>query len=1067
MTDEVDARFVPDFSDTPKEKLVEVMRGRGGEAMGVIEEKFGAAGVKNIIHKLHTSANKGIIGIQEAIRRRQEVFGRNEIPPDPPRSNLNYLLCALKDWVILILFITAVISVILGAVFPEKCKGHDSFAVAMYEGIGIISTVVVMFLLTALSDYLKESDLRSLHAKIKRERKVKVIRSGKITDLLATEIVVGDLCQLSIGTLIPADGVIVQQSELVVNESTLTGQKTMVPKAADPLVFAGTHVVDGCGKMVVMAVGAHTQLHMRDTQSPTTPSVVTFRAAFPEEEDVNVQSAAFEHKEDSALLQGKINKLQVALGQISIVLALIAILVIIIRFSVHTFSTLGLSFDPSHINEYIKSLIIGVVVLIIAVPEALSLVISFSLAFCVKQMYHDRAMVRHVNMLETMGNITNICCNKTGVLTQNRMAVTKSFIGEQSYEGDPREYKESIPKPLFDDLCKAISVNTSYTAEILQEGEDNIPKQSGNAMDAALLQYLFEFGEYYESWRDDYPESKLIKVFEFTPDRKCMTTLIGDDHGGFRVYSKGAPEVLLELCTHMVGMTGELKEISKEDAENLSRDLIDPWQQEGLRILCLTTKNISSEGEELLSKREKEILSGLTLQGIVGIEDPVREQVPYAIRQCQKAGITVRMVTSDNIITARSVAVKCGIIKPNDESLVYDGEEFNSYIRDPDRKINTDRFDAMWPKLCVLARSKPSDRFMLVKGMMESHVKPAGEIVAVTGSGANDGPMLRIADVGFTMGVEGTDIAKEASDVVLLNDDFNSIVNAIKWGRHIYHTILKFLQFQFTVCWVAVIVVIFGAAIVGRSPLVATQLLWINLIMDTLACFALTRDTPIDDLMKYRPYGRHKPLISRTLLRNVIGHSIYQLIVMFVLIFKGSDLFDIEDGFQSETFCMPTQHGSIVFTTFVFMQLFNEINARMLQERNVFIGIHKNSAFLNIWFGQAVMQVIIVEFFHTAFHVEGMDADQWMWCWFLGFSELLWAQIIFTIPKGVLPEALRCVAVGAPQGRGIAYYRSCSRVEQQDGGIIASLLSPSDEVTPGLDMSEERPTVEYCSSACD
>ena len=466
MADELDGRgFVPDFSNTPKEKLLEVMRGRGSEAMAVIEEKFG--GVKNIIHELHTSAIKGIIGFDESVRHRQEVFGRNIIPLDQPRNVFNYLLCAMKDWVILILFAGALISVILGALFPEKCEGHESFAVAMYEGIGIMSTLVVMILLIAFSDYLKESDFRSLHSKINRERKVKVIRSGKVIEILARDIVVGDLCQLNIGTLIPADGVIVQQNELFVNESALTGQRSMVPKTTNPLAFAGTHIVDGSGRMVVIAVGPHTQMHMRDTRSPTTPSIVTFRATFPNEEDVNVESVSFEHKEDTALLQGKINKIQVALGHISIVLALVSILVIIIHFSVHTFSTMGLSFEPSHINEYIRSLIIGVVVLIIAVPEALSLVISTSLAFCVKTMYHDRALVRHVNMLETMGNITNICCNKTGVLTQNRMVVAKSYIGEQAYENEPRQYKDSIPQALFEDLCKAISVNTSYATEIL------------------------------------------------------------------------------------------------------------------------------------------------------------------------------------------------------------------------------------------------------------------------------------------------------------------------------------------------------------------------------------------------------------------------------------------------------------------------------------------------------------------------------------------------------------------------------------------------------------------------
>lgn len=241
----------------------------------------------------------------------------------------------------------------------------------------------------------------------------------------------------------------------------------------------------------------------------------------------------------------------------------------------------------------------------------------------------------------------------------------------------------------------------------------------------------------------------------------------------------------------------------------------------------------------------------------------------------------------------------------------------------------------------------------------------------------------------------------------------------------------------------------------------ATQLLWINLIMDTLACFALTRDIPTDDLLNYKPYGRHKPLISRTLLRNVIGHSIYQLVVLFVLILKGSDLFDIDDGFRSAMSCKPGQHSSVVFTTFVFMQLFNEINSRMLQERNVFTGIHKNYGFLIIWVAQAAMQIIMVQFFNTAFHVTGMDWDQWMWCLFLGFSELLWAQLIFTIPKDVLPAWMRCAADGAPQGRGIAYMRSCSRMEQTDSGIKSSMLSPltdlpSEPQFPVHEVREER-----------
>ena len=462
MGDEVESRFIPDFTNTPKEKLIDVISSlRSSE---VIAEKFGS--VNNIIHELHTSTSKGIIGIEEGIRHRQDVFGRNFIPLDPPKNIFNYLMCAMRDWVILVLFIFALISVILGAANPEKCEGKDTFVVAMYEGIGILGTVVIMILLIAFSDYLKETDFRSLHSKVNKERKVNVIRSGKTSRILAKEIAVGDLCQLNNGTLIPADGIIVHHNSLIANESVLTGKTEMVPKGLHSIVFAGTHVVEGSGKMIVMAVGSNSQLNLRKAKAPTTPSIVTFKPAFPDQEDVNEEMITFEHKETESQLQEKINKVQVTLGRISVFLALFTAVVLIIRFSVHSFSTLQLSFDFSHFNEYIRALIIAVVVLIIAVPEALSLVVSTSLAFCVKKMYHDKALVRHIDMLETMGNITNICCNKTGVLTQNRMVVAKSYLGEQVHEGDPRQYKNNIPHIFFNDLCKAISVNTSYMAEI-------------------------------------------------------------------------------------------------------------------------------------------------------------------------------------------------------------------------------------------------------------------------------------------------------------------------------------------------------------------------------------------------------------------------------------------------------------------------------------------------------------------------------------------------------------------------------------------------------------------------
>ena len=463
--DEVDASYFPDFRGISKEDLLEVMKCYGPEAIkSCIEQKFGD--LNGLIHKLRTSVKKGVVGFQQGLQHRREVFGSNHVPSVCSRSVLHFFLGAMSDWVIVILFIGALISAILGGIFPERCEGEDSFSVALYEGVGILITVLVMVLLIALSDFLKENNFHGLERKIQKEREVQVIRGGKVEQIMSKDVTVGDLCQINIGTLIPADGIIVQQSDLVVNEAAVTGQRNPVKKAEHSLVFCGSHAVDGSGKMIVMAVGSHTQLHMNATRPVGTPTFVQFPATFSDEDELNPDAESYEHKEDTALLQGKVNKIQVALGQISVFLAVVVMLVIIIRFSVHTFSKSDSQFHPSHINEYIRALIMGVIILIIAVPEALSLVISTSLAFSVKEMYKDKALVRHIDMIETMGNITNICCNKTGVLTKNRMAVAKSYFGQQAYDGDPRQYKDNIPKSLFLDLCKAIAINTSYSAGI-------------------------------------------------------------------------------------------------------------------------------------------------------------------------------------------------------------------------------------------------------------------------------------------------------------------------------------------------------------------------------------------------------------------------------------------------------------------------------------------------------------------------------------------------------------------------------------------------------------------------
>ncbi|KAI0243151.1 Plasma membrane calcium-transporting ATPase 4 [Lamellibrachia satsuma] len=381
--------------------------------------------------------------------------------------------------------------------------------------------------------------------------------------------------------------------------------------------------------------------------------------------------------------------------------------------------------------------------------------------------------------------------------------------------------------------------------------------------------------------------------------------------------------------------------------------------------------------------------------------------VPSAIRKCQRSGITVRMVTGDNVNTARSIALKCGIIKPGSDFLVLEGKEFNKLIRDEQDQVQQHLLDKVWPRLRVLARSSPQDKYILVKGIIDSRVNPNREVVAVTGDGTNDGPALKKADVGFAMGIAGTDVAKEASDIILTDDNFTSIVKAVMWGRNVYDSIAKFLQFQLTVNIVAVIVAFLGACAVKAIPLKAIQMLWVNLIMDTFASLALATELPSEELLERRPYGRTKPLISRTMMKNIIGHAIYQLAIIFFLLFFGEVAFDIDNGRQQDDLDqIPTQHFTMIFNTFVMMTLFNEINARKIHgQRNVFTGLQRNHVFIGIWIGTFAAQICIVQLGGFAFATEALTLEQWLYCLLFGIGELLWGQVVTSVPTAKLPKS--------------------------------------------------------------
>ncbi|XP_020289550.1 plasma membrane calcium-transporting ATPase 2 isoform X7 [Pseudomyrmex gracilis] len=1042
-------------------QLRELMELRGREGVNKVNT-YG--GVQEICKKLYTSPNEGLSGSTADIQHRRDTFGSNMIPPKPSKTFLRLVWEALQDMTLLILEVAAFISLCLSfyhasthtsskkfdnSSFVEQdvVEEEDESKYDWIEGLAILISVIVVVLVTAFNDYSKERQFRGLQSRIEGEHKFSVIRQGEVKQVIVSEIVVGDICQIKYGDLLPADGILIQSNDLKVDESSLTGESDHVKKGEsfDPMILSGTHVMEGSGKMLVTAVGVNSQAGIIftllgaavDQQEQEIKKMKKEakkqrkKKSLPGDEEITgnshagkgaenhqavVPASAAEGKKEKSVLQAKLTKLAIQIGYVGSTVAMLTVCVLIIQFCIQTFVIEGKSWQNEYANELVRHLIIGVTVLVVAVPEGLPLAVTLSLAYSVKKMMKDNNLVRHLDACETMGNATCICSDKTGTLTTNRMTAVQSYICEKLWKTTPN-YSD-IPSQLGELIVQGMSINSAYTSRIMESQDPSeLPTQVGNKTECALLGFVLALGKKYQTVRDDYPEETFTRVYTFNSVRKSMSTVIPRKGGGYRLFTKGASEIIIKKCAFIYGREGHLETFTREMQENLVKTVVEPMACDGLRTICVAYRDFVPGKAEINQVHienepnwddEDNLVNNLTCLCIIGIEDPVRPEVPEAIKQCQRAGITVRMVTGDNINTARSIALKCGILKPSDDFLVLEGKEFNRRIRDSSGEVQQHLIDKVWPKLRVLARSSPTDKYVLVKGIIDSKLEDSREVVAVTGDGTNDGPALKKADVGFAMGIAGTDVAKEASDIILTDDNFKSIVKAVLWGRNVYDSIAKFLQFQLTVNVVAVISAFTGACAVKDSPIKAVQMLWVNLIMDTLASLALSTEMPTITLLLRRPYGRTKPLISRTMMKNIIGQAFYQLTVIFTLLFAGDQMLNIDSGRGvAAAGGGPTQHYTFIFNTFVMMTLFNEINSRKIHgERNVFQGMFSNPIFYLIWIGTFFSQVVIIQYGKMAFSTKALSLDQWLWCLFFGIGTLIWGQVITTIPTRRIPKIL-------------------------------------------------------------
>ena len=1130
--------------------------------------------IYEIVQALKTNTETGI----DCIDGREEIYGSNKVFVEPVPPFCSYVWEALKDLMVRILIVAAIVSIVLG------CTFSDDPSKDWIDGVSIVVAVLVVVLVGSITDYQKEQKFHELNEVQAEGTKYKLIRNGQPEDHISDDLLVGDLIMINYGDIMAADVLLIEGNGIKMDESALTGESDAMKKEKyekckelldrgekklpSPLILSGTNCIEGSGKGIVIAVGEHSQKGI-------------------------IRRTVDNAQENSQTpLEAKLERIAGLIGYFGMIAGVVTLVALMIRFGID-FSEeskdykkdskvesvlTGILFNMPNTKEenilkntdneledprmkvaqtILDIIILCISIIVVAIPEGLPLAVTLSLAFSIKKMMDYNNLVRKMHACETMGGANYICTDKTGTLTKNEMSVFQVLTGiwkkqlKQNLEMEEvgkldskknnneikqirEDYTTLFKNEKYWEILKvAVALNVDASIKKLENENINGDMEiceTKNKTDKAFIDFLYRFKSPISKEKERYLKDETsYKQFPFDSKRKRMTTFVKNKQfkTGYRLFSKGGGENALLFCkSYLDPDTGEKKVLDDVVSMRIKQN-IEEFNKDKLRSLYIAYKDITDyEYENCEREKDNKLIDqyDLTFLCVFGIKDSLRDGVKEAVKKCHEASVNVIMVTGDNIVTATAIAKDCGILGddvdlknlgPND---IEDDPELmnNSYKKEQyiqalitnqpraltgnsfynavgglicevctldtnlckcpktdseaeqlakkngteKKKVkkdiikNIENFKKVTERLKVMARSQPLHKYALVLGL-----KSLKNVVAVTGDGTNDAPALSKSDVGFAM-FAGTDIAKEASDIVIIDNNFSSIVTAIIYGRNIYDNIRKFLQFQLSVNFCACILVFVCACIGNETPLTPIQMLWVNLIMDSLGSLALATEPPYEELLQRAPTKRNESMINGRMWKHIIIQSLCQIILLIIIYlygpefikeenmvrlaenkiinycyseYPGKDINHIIYGTKIEwvqsgkirannkNYCgkymnhqklseayeeyldsnYATVHMTMIFNIFVFYTLLNQINCRVIDDSfNILVRINRSSLFIIICLLEMALQVAIIFIGKSPIHIVngGLSGTQWGICIGLSAITFVISFIVKLIP---------------------------------------------------------------------